>query len=96
MKAYMYLINFTDYGDSCYYPIFSHKKFSDDEFKKLCVEAHKKVSEKYFYTSSPVATGDICRLIRDQLCSDYPHLFFKRDVTGYVVNDCGIVKYGAF
>ena len=96
MRSYVYMINYLEYGDSCYFPIFSHKKFSDVEFKRLCKAAHKTVSEKYFYTISPVATGDVCRLIRDQLCEDYPHLFFKKDVTGYVVNDGGIADYSYF
>ena len=91
MKAYVYFINFLEYGDSCFFPVFSHKKYSDDEFRKLCVKVHKELSEEYFYTDSPVATGDMCRLIRDRLCKDY--LFFKRDVKGYVVNDSSVVGY---
>lgn len=91
MKAYVYFINFLEYGDSCFFPVFSHKKYSDDEFRKLCLKLHKELSEEYFYTERPVAVPDMCRLIRDRLCKDY--LFFKRDVKGYVVNDSSVVDY---
>lgn len=91
MKAYVYFINFLDYGDSCFFPVFSHKKYTDEEFKRLCSKVHKELSQEYFHTDDPFVGGDMCRLIRDRLCRD--HLFFKSDVSGYVLNDQSVVKY---
>lgn len=96
LKSYGYFIVYLDYGDSVFYPIHSHRRFNDDEFKELCLEAHHKVSEDYFYSESVVVTGDVCRLMRDYLCNEYPDTFFKVDVKSYVLNDCSVVDYNYF
>lgn len=93
MKAYVYMISFLEYGDSAFYPVFSHKKYSGDEFKSLCTRVHRELSFEYFDTDF-FRGQDMGRLIRDRLCSR--HGFFKRDITCYIMNDSSVVDYSYF
>ena len=84
---------YRDYGDSTYYPVFSHKKYTPVEFGEICKKAQHELSEKYFYTDLHCGP-DMERLIRDKLCKDYG--FIKQDVTGYAVEDCTVTEYSYF
>ncbi len=84
---------YRDYGDSTYYPVFSHKKYTPVEFREICKKAQHELSEKYFYTDLHCGP-DMERLIRDKLCKDYG--FIKQDVTGYAVEDCTVTEYSYF
>lgn len=92
-KLYVYIIMCRDYGDSTYYPVFSHKKYTPVEFREICKKAQHELSEKYFYTDLHCGP-DMERLIRDKLCRDYG--FIKQDVTGYAVEDCTVTEYSYF
>lgn len=87
---YVYFINFLDYGDSSYYPIFSFKKYNLKEFEELCIKAFNKVCDEKFF-GNEIITNDVCRLIRDNLCEE--ENFFKSDIIGFNLNDKECIYY---
>lgn len=96
MKAYVYFISYVHFGVSRHYPVFCQRRLSDEEFNEYCLRAHNSVSMDYFDSILLVSEADVCRLIRDKLCEDYPELFFRRDIKSYCVNDTEIGSYSCF
>lgn len=90
---YVYMIIHRDYGNTTHYPVFSHKKYTQSEFREICKKAQQELSEKHFHTKM-YQGPDMERLIRDKICKDYD--FIKQDITGYTVDDCKVTDYSYF
>ena len=42
---YCYMVSFYNYSDSEFIPIFHEKKFTKEEFQKICIEISDKIQE---------------------------------------------------
>ena len=89
---FVYFINYFNWSDSVYHPVFHEEEFSKDEFNKFCVEASDKTVERLISHNEDIGMDwlgvskyDLLEGIVDVLCEDYG--FVKLDVLGYDIEE---------
>ena len=92
---FVYFVNYFNWSDSVYYPVFHEKEFSKSEFKEVCDEVASKVIENIHQHNEDlnlrdvsISKFDLLDGIVEMLCSEYG--FVRIDVLAYDIED-GIV-----
>lgn len=89
---FVYFINYFNWSDSVYHPVFHKKEFSKEEFNKVCVEASDEVVKRLRSHNEDIgmdwlgiSKDDVLDGIVDVLCEDYG--FVKLGVLGYDIEE---------
>ena len=98
---FIYFVNYYNWSDSVYYPVFHEKEYGKEEFKNICNEVSSKVIEKFHQDNEDlnligvgISKYDLLDGIVDMLCSDYG--FVRIDILSYDIEDQIVDAHGRF